>query len=441
MNDPGGENKDKETPSDEPQQTGSFFYGGSFVKEIGFVILAGFIYAAYQSGYDMMDRLAKWIDGELDTPAIESTQENPAQILVPITDGSVPEIATPEIPNLPEAGVIDGDVITVAGFKLNLHESWLVEPMPGLMRPHKYFGHLMDPTLESSGNDSAFLLGIPESYLIEMPDDVGQIILLRKHVLLNKKPSHKELLIALEKQGTDGVAIVSRSSNGRVAPLTFDESKPFVFIGSVDPATISENDLFDHYFLAQLSTMSSLRLTHGSIDLRYLRRRSVEGYEIGEIDYIIGPGTLRLSAVFYWHLEEGAQWGEFGLFLALRKEPVLSKHQEMFETVSSLRILNGEREIWRGLDFDAPADDNIGSFVHVEVDAARLRMRGLDVDQLDRKIKEQLPVSATEIEDIVVRMHGEEPVYLRDVANLDQYKLGNDDMFRTPESIVLTVTQ
>lgn len=439
MNDPDADKPVKEQRPNAPQGRRSLFFGGALFKEIGLVCLAGFAFAAVQWGGDTMDRLAKWIDGEGERPPAAVIAE--ASAARDFKAGAVVTVAE-EIVQA-KSGASDGGVLNVAGFRLNTDENWLVERMLGQMRPHPYFKQLLNPTLEHYGRNSALLLGVPDSYSVELPDDAGQIILLSKTVIINKKLTGKEIADALEKFGPDSLAVLSSPDSGagakKATPLTIEKDTPFIFNGNVDPALISENDLFDRYFLDQIATMRALQNTHGSIDLKHLRRRVIEGYEIGEIDYIIGPGTLRMTAVFYWHRQEHAQWGEFGLFLALRREPVSRKHRRMFETVSTLRLMDGARQIWRGLNYEAPADSETGAFVHVELNRDRLRAFGLNVRQVERALRAHLPILQQDFENIVIWMHGDASVYLRDVADLDLYMLGDDGMLRAPESIVLTV--
>ena len=438
MNNPNDEKKPIDKPSDAAPETRSFFYGGSFFKEIRLVLVAGFAFAAFQWGGDMMDRLARWIDGEEMRPTAAIVAEAPE---TPNTDtGAV--VAVAEKGLMTKAADADNSVFRFADFRLNTDKSWLVERMPGRVRPHPYFKNLLNPTLAYTGPNSPLLPGVPDSYLIELPDDAGQIILLSKAVIINKKLSPSEIIAAREEFGPNGFAVLSVPSGSRTdraTPLSIEKDAPFVFNGNVDPNLISENDLFDHYFLEQITIMRVLENTHGEIDLKRLRRRTINGYEIGEVDYIIGPGTLRLTAVFYWHRQEQASWGEFGLFLALRREPVARKHRRMFETVSTLRLMDGERQIWRGLNYEAPAEAETGAFVHLELSGRRMQAFGLTTEQVERKVWALLPISTNDLEDAVILTHGDSKLRLRDVAKTNLYSRSNDDMLHTPESIILTV--
>ena len=176
-----------------------------------------------------------------------------------------------------------------------------------------------------------------------------------------------------------------------------------------------EADIFENHSIGEHSTCEGLKgaaaLRVAAEDIGELKEEeacdeesTAEGYEIGEIDYVFGEGTRRLSAVFYWHKDEGAQWGEFGLFLTMHKEPVSSQHQEMYASVSSLRLVNGEHEVWRGLNQETPEDKQIRALMHVELEATRLQMFGLDVRQLESEVRAQLPVSAEGLENIVIKM-------------------------------------
>lgn len=436
MSTPDDEKDTKDKPSDVPPETRSFFYGGSFFKEIRLVLLAGFAFAAFQWGGDMMDRLARWIDGEDTRPTAAIIAEAP---VTPSTDtGAV--VAVAEEVLLTKAADADNSVFHFADFRLNMDKSWSVERMPGRVRPHPYFKNLLNPTLAYTGPNSPLLEGAPDSYLIELPDDAGQIILLSKAVIINKKLSPSEMIAAREKFGPNGFAVLSiPSRTDKATPLSIEKDAPFVFNGNVDPGLISENDLFDHYFLEQITIMRVLENTHGAIELKHVRRRTIDGYEIGEIDYIIGPGTLRLTAVFYWRLQEQASWGEFGLFLALRREPVARKHRRMFETVSTLRLMDGERQIWRGLNYEAPAEAETGAFVHLELSGPRLLAFGLTTKQVERKVWAQLPMSINDLELAVILTHGDSTVRLGDVAKIHPYSRSSDDMLHTPQSIILTV--
>lgn len=410
-----------EKSPDDPEKSGSFLSGGSFFHDIKLALLAGAAFASFQWGGELMDRLEKWIDGESHAPAMVET------------------------PARPMVDAIDGDIIKVAGFSLNIHDSWVIEPMTGNSRRYGYFQHFLNPGEENSGKDRAFLTGTPESYLIEFPDKAGQIILFRTHVLINRQMTSEDFDLIV-KSGAERLVTDSPSTGsttkGRPTPLTFDENTPFYFNGSVDPATISENDIIDHYFLDLLSTLHSTRVNRGPVELRHLRRASTAGYEIGEIEYVFASGTRRLNAVFYWHQTEGAQWGEFGLFLTMRMEPVSRKHQKMYKTISSLRLMDGAQEIWRGLNYDAPADTKIGAFVHVDIDARKLQAYGLDVDHVESKVQAQPPVSmeGLEVTVIVERSNGSS-VLLKDIANVHPSPLGDENMLRTPASVVLTVSQ
>jgi len=433
MSDPGNGKDPHEKPSDDPVKSGGFLSGSSFFRDIGLALLAGAAFAAFQFGGDMLDRLEKWIDGESYTPAAVVRPELPAQ-----SSGTAP--------TRPMIAALDGDVLKVGAFRLNMHPTWTIEPVSPIAPTYTYFKNLLNPSVEYSGNDSAILVGIPESYLVEMPDDAGQIILLRQQVLINRKLSYQEGIDLIAKAGPDGVVVISGSDrkpgDGRQAPLSLDESKPVVFSGSVDPATISENDLFDQYFLQLLSTLYETPSSPTSpVELKLLRRRSVAGYEIGEIDYIFGAGPWRFSAVYYWKLDDGAQWGEFGAFLTSSNEPVLRKHRKMIASLSSLSLMDGENEVWRGLNSQAPAGNNPGPFAHVQVDANKLLLLGLDVRQVESEVQAQLPVSADELENMRIMLPGGAMIHLRDIANMQLYPLGGGTMLRAPESVVITVTQ
>jgi len=453
MNDPDNRKDAQEKPSNKDKEGGSFFFGGSFSNEIGLVLLAGFAYGAFQWGGDALDRLANWIDGEQGTPAVAMTLEFPdqeqghakvsqhAQPVVEITT----EVGAEEAPAMPGVDIVDGDMITLDSFRLLRRNSWLVEPNIVPFEPHPYFGRLLDAHLVQGRNDPALLLTHPESYVIQMPDDVGQIFLLTKRVFINRQMNAEEVQAAVEAAGQDSVHFINPlegvTSRPSVTAPDTEDGKQLVLLGSVPSATISENDLFDQYFLEHLHTILSLRNTHGSIDLRHIRRSVIDGYEIGEVDYIIGPGTLRMTSVFYWHYEAGAPWGDFGLFLSLRREPVSNAHQQEFEMMSSLTIMNGEQEIWRGLNYDADPDAEIGPFVHVALEATRLLSFGLDVEQVEHKLHGQLPANIDEIENIVIKTDGDSSIFLRDIALVDTYPLGEEITLRAPDSLVLTVTQ
>ncbi len=438
MGDPDAEENGKKQALEPPRQARSFFFGGSFSKEIGLVLLASAAYAAVQWGGESMDRLAKWIDGEEYRPVAATAIETPATL------GYEPPADVADGVVLAKAGATDGSVIQVADFRLNTDAAWSVGPMAGPMRPHPYFERLLNPTLGYRGPNSSLIEGVPESYIIQLPDDAGQIVLLRKTAIINRQLTAGEIMSAIEKYGADGVSIISLPENtsgeNRIESIVGDSKVPFIINGNVEAEAISEDDLFDEYFITQISTMMILKNTHGSIDIRRLRRQTVDGYDLGEVDYIIGSGTLRITAVFYWRQRESAQWGEFGLFLALRREPVDRKHRRVFETVATLRLMDGEREVWRGLDYEAPADAGTGTFVHVEVSGARLRAFGLNVRQVEREVRAQLPISEKELEDVVIRADGDTLVYLRDIASLNSYALAGDGVLYTPDSIVLTVT-
>jgi hypothetical protein len=415
MGDPGHEKDETKSPPEQAPETGGGIFGGSIFDNIKFAFLAGAAFAAFQWGGEMLDRLEIWIDGE------------PAAAV------------TPETLRLIESGVLVDGVIKVADFRMDVRDDWEVERVFDLKESHSFFRSLLVPRVYSGGNDRALILGEPESYYIWLPDNAGQFLLLRQHVVINRIPT-VEALTALKDAGGDGLAGFG-PTDGVMTPLTIEKGAPLFFSGTVDPATISENDLFDQYFLDQAQTMLVWRNTDGAIDLKHLRRRSIDGYEFGEIDYITGPGDERLTSVFYWHQEDGAQWGEFGLFLARRKEPVAKQHRKTFQSVSSLRLMNGDHQVWQGLNYDAPADEVVGPFVHVRLEATRLQMIALDVLQVEQTLNAQLPVSFAEIEDLVVKTQGDNTIFLRDIANLDRYPFGDDDALLGPDSIILTVSQ
>ena len=418
MNDPDHEN----TPP-EDHETGTGFFGGSLLNEIGLALLAGAAFAAFQWGGDMKDRLADWIDAK---PVIE---------------------LSPEYIALQEAGIIAGDVITVGAFKMNIAKNWAVKITPERVWRHPQYEHLRNPVLEMPARnfrDNPLIVFSPMSYFIELPEDSGDIILLTQRVLINKMLSEKELLDAMAKAGEGKFTIATASDlilGGDASPDTvYEEDKTLIFHGSADPALISEDDLYDQYFIDQVSALIQTRNSEGPIEINRLRRSSKDRYKIAEVDYIRASGNIngstniRLSAVFYWHREDGSSFGDFGLFLILRGDVPVKQHQQM---LTSLRLMDGDHEVWRGFDYDAPADDTIGPFRHVDLDARRLEAYGLDVRQIESRLQAAMPILTTDLAEMTV-VPGDAPVRMRDIANVTRL-LGEEGMLRSAGNVLLTV--
>jgi hypothetical protein len=426
VNDP-----DHEKPTPEPQETGTGFFGGSFLNEIGLALLAGAAFAAFQFGGDMKDRLSNWIDAKLSSPVIAPS---------------------PEYIALQEAGIITDDVINVGAFKMNIGKNWTVKITPENVWQHPHYEHLRNPDLRTYGralrdisfHDTPLIVFSPMSYFIELPEDAGDIILLTQRVLMNKRLSEQELRDAIDKAGPGNFIIATASDliiGDDASPDTADDKdKTLIFYGSVDPAFVSEDDLFDQYFIDQVLALIRSRSSDGPIEIKRLRRWSKEGYKIAEVDYIRASGNIngsndiRLSAVFYWHREDGSPWGDFGLFLILRGDVPVKKHQQM---LTSLRLMQGDHEVWRGFDYDAPPDDTIGPFMHVEIDAPRLEAYGLNVPQIESRLQAAMPLSTTDLADLAV-VPGDVPVRLRDVARLTRL-LGDEGLLHSADNVVVTV--
>ncbi len=421
MNEPDPE---KTPPGD--HQTGTGFFGGSLLNEIGLALLAGAAFAAFQWGGDMKDRLADWIDAKLSPPVIAPS---------------------PEYIALEEAGIIVGDVISVGAFEMDIAKNWAVKMTPARVWRHPHYEHLRNPVLEMPSRnirDNPLIVFLPESYFIELPENAGDIILLTQRVLINKRLSEKELQDAMAKAGEGNFTIATASDlilGDDTSPDTADDKdKTLIYYGSADPALVSDDDLYDQYFIDQIAALIQTRNNEGPIEIKRLRRGSKDGYKIAEVDYIRASGNIdgsdniRLSAVFYWHHESGSSLGDFGLFLILRGEVPDKKHQQR---LASLRLMAGDTEVWRGFDYNAPADDTTGPFMHVDLDTRSLEAFGLDVRQVESRLQAALPVATADLADTVVAP-GDAPVRLGDIANVTRL-YGEEGMLRSAGNVVLTV--
>ena len=412
--------EEPETQDDAPPSLGLFGY--SLPKTILFVMLAGFVYEASQSGMSRLDQLARWIDGEEYTSSTDSTDST-----------------AKEEPMLPGNRIVKSDALDTGSFRFSIQEQWLAVESLDLNNVYninpRYAG-LLNTSLDVADNKSPFLLSTPKIYTVTLPGKSGHIYSLQQRVFLKASNDLKDVVAAMdaltEKQRKNTLMVTGRST------LSLDQNA--IVSGDIDKASVSPDDVFDVAFSNQLSQLLQIQSSDFPVTVKRAYRTQTGAYTIAEVDYTYTMDEQqRLSAVLYWHYDEGAPWGDLGIFLVEINEKSAAKNKRALrETFSSLHLKDGDVEIWRDLHYDATTDTKIEPFVHVEIDAQRLRAFGLNVKQVEERLASFLPIAGDDIPNIAVMDKNKQQVNLGDVAVILPLTNGGQQI-QTIDSIVLTV--
>ncbi|MCW8891520.1 MAG: hypothetical protein OQL20_12745 [Sedimenticola sp.] len=409
--------KEPETQDDAPPSLGLFGY--SLPKTILLVMLAGFVYEASQSGRSRLDQLARWIDGEEYTAPTES--------------------AVKQEPMLPGTRIVKSDALDTGSFQFSIQKQWPAVESLDLNYVHninpRYAG-LLNTSLDIAADKSPFLLSTPKIYTVTLPGESGHIYSLQQRVFLKASNDLKDVVAAMdaltEKQRKNTLMVTG--------PSTLSLEQNAIVSGDIDKAAVSPDDVFDAAFSNQLSQLLQIQSSDFPVTVKRAYRTQTGAYTIAEVDYTYTMDEQqRLSAVLYWHYSEGAPWGDLGILLVEINEKSAAKNKSALrETFSSLHLKDGDVEIWRDLQYDATTDTKIEPFVHVEIDARRLRAFGLNIKQVEESLASLLPIAEDDLPDIAVMVKNEQQVNLGDIAMILPLTNG-DQQIQTIDNIVLTV--
>ncbi|TVT58862.1 MAG: hypothetical protein FHK82_03605 [Sedimenticola thiotaurini] len=413
------ENKkdESETQEDAPPSLGLFGY--SLPKTILLVILAGFVYEASQYGKGRLDQLARWIDGE------EST--------LPIETPSIEE------PTIPGVRVVKSDTVEIGSFQFSIQKEWLAVESVDLNYAYnidpRYAG-LLNTSLNGARDKSPFLLSTPKLYTVTLPSEAGHIFSLHQRVFFKASNEAKDVIAALNamtEQQRKNISFVT-------GPGTLSPDQNAIVSGDIDKEMVSPDDVFETVFTNQLLQLSQIQKNDSPVSVKRTRITQSGSYKIAEVDYAYTLGQQhRLSAVLYWHYEEGTPWGDLGIFLVQLNEKSAAKNKRALKkTFSSLHLQAGDQKIWNDLSYDASTDTETMSFVHIDIDTQRLRSFGLNIKQVEEIVASSLPIARNDIGHIVVAAKNGHQVDLRDVA-ITQPLTNSGEQIQNFDSILLTV--
>ena len=121
-------------------------------------------------------------------------------------------------------------------------------------------------------------------------------------------------------------------------------------------------------------------------------------------------------------------------------EKAAAKHKRAIKAMfSSLALKEGDQKIWTGQKSPASTDNQIMSFVGIEVDELKLKAMGLNIKKVEEILKSKIPTPLEDVQDIELISGGENRVLLRDIARIDPLSR-HGQKIQDFNSIILTVT-
>jgi len=392
-------------------------------QTIKWAFLAGFVFMGLTTGKEKLEQFGRWIDGE----------SNPASINSPAL----------ETPTLPGSRSIRADDLHIGSFQFSIKKNWSTVESVDFNYVHDiniYYSYLLDSSGDFTDDKSPFLVSTPKVYTVILPNKAGHIFSLHKRVFLKVSTDVKDFVTAMGALTKEQ----QKNTSFSTGPGIFSPDKNVIVSGDFDKNTVSPDDVFDMALSNQISFMSGNKNEDFPVEVRRLRRSQNGAYTIAEIDYTytMDKQEQRLSAVLYWHYEEGDPWGDLGIFLVTLNEKGASKNKKALrKTFSSLHIKDGDQEIWRNLNYDVSPDTEIMPFVRINIDANKLKAFGLTIKQVEEMLKANLPTTTDDIQDIAVLMaeDGSNIIRLSDVAMTYTLGRGNQKI-QDFNSIILTVT-
>jgi len=397
------------------------FLDMGFFETIKWAFLAGFVFMALTTGKEKLEQFGRWIDGESNT--------------VPI---SVPAL---ENPLMPGSRSIRANNLHIGSFQFSIKKNWpTVESVDlnYIRSINPRYSDLLYSSVDFTDDKSPFLVSTLKVYTVILPNKAGHIFSLHKRVFLKVSNDAKDFVTAMDaltKEQQKNTSLMT--GTGTLSP-----DKNVIVSGDFDKNMGSPDDIFDIALSNQISFMSSIKNEGFPVDVKRSRRSQTGAYTIAEIDYTYTMDEQqRLSAVLYWHYEEGVPWGDLGIFLVALNEKAASKNKKALrKTFSSLHLTNDDQEIWRNLNYDVSTDTEIMPFVRVNIDPYKLKALDLTVKQVEEILKLSLPTTTNDIQEIELMTKNEYQVYLRDVAMIILLSPGNQKI-QDLNSIMLTVLE
>ncbi len=409
-------NNKKPPPSEEEVSRGIMDMGG--IDTIKWALLVGFCAAALTTGKEKLEPFGRWIDGEPITPAV---------------------IAEEHI--LPGSRTIKTDVLDMGLLQISIDKNWrTVESLNlNFIRSiNTHYKGIFDFSLGSTNEKSPFLLSTPQIYTVLLPNDAGHAFSLHQRVFLKVSNDIKDTISALD-------SLTERQRKNTL--MQFGSSSPapdqnVIVSGDFDKDMVSPDDIFDQALSSQLVLLSGMQNEGFSVNINHLSRSQIGSYKIAEIDYTytMEQQEQRLRTTLYWHYKNGNPWGDLGIFYVDYNEKTVAKHKRAIKAMFSCLVLKeGDQKIWTGKKSHASTDNQIMSFVGIEVDELKLKAIGLNIKKVEEILKSKIPTPLEDVQDIELISDGESSLLLRDIAKIGPLTR-HGQKIQDFNSIILTVT-
>tara|TARA_R110001592_G_scaffold16881_1_gene71380 strand:- start:56765 stop:58015 length:1251 start_codon:yes stop_codon:yes gene_type:complete len=407
--------KNSKTPEEEVSR-GILDMG--FFETIKWALLVGFCAAALTTGKEKLEQFGRWIDGETINPAVIA-----------------------EEPMLPGSRTIKTDVLDMGPLQISIDKNWRTVESLNLNFIRNIVTHykgIFDFSLGSTNEKSPFLLSTPKMYTVFLPNDAGHAFSLHQRVFLRVSIDIKDTISALDSL-TEQQRKNTLMQFGSASPAP---DQNVIVSGNIDKDVVSPDDIFDQALSSQLVLLSGMQNEGFSVNINHLSRSQIGSYTIAEIDYTytMEQQEQRLRTTLYWHYKDGNPWGDLGIFYVDYNEKAAAKHKRAIKAMfSSLALKEGDQKIWTGQKSPASTDNQIMSFVGIEVDELKLKAMGLNIKKVEEILKSKIPTPLEDVQDIELISGGENRVLLRDIARIDPLSR-HGQKIQDFNSIILTVT-